>query len=61
MEHRIWIVHSYREGLRPQLAAVAPLPNSKRSIAQLAVLPPSCELGESPSSRLMVSVYQAHA
>ena len=59
MEHRIWIVnaigHIYRKGLRPQLSPMAPLPNSKMSIAQLAGLPPSCALGEAPSSRLMVS------
>lgn len=29
-------------------------------IAQLAGLPPSCELGRSPSSGLMISMYQAH-
>lgn len=45
--------------VKATLAPSAPLPSNKRSMAQLSGLPP-CELGESPSSRLMVSVYQAH-
>lgn len=53
-------MYTYGQGLRPQLAPKTPLLNSKRSVAQLAGLSPSCDLGESLSFRLMLSVYEAH-